>query len=148
MMARSKVLVAQSCLTLCDPLGCSPPGSSVHGTFPRQEYWSGLPFPSPGDFTKPGIEPRSPSLQMDPLPSEPPGKTVTAQMIYNGFIRKMQRRHEIVYWFPNVTILNSFPLCRCMMLLPSSGWQSLIPFHLNMSDLWDRFEVEEPCWNF
>ena len=147
-MARSKVLVAQPCLTLCDPLGCSPPGSSVHGTFPRQEYWSGLPFPSPGDFTKPGIEPRSPSLQMDPLPSEPPGKTVTAQMIYNGFIRKMQRRDEIVYWFPNVTILNSFPLYRCMMLLPSSGWQSLIPFHLNMSDLWDRFEVEEPCWNF
>ena len=37
----------QSCLTLCDPTDCSPPGSSVHG-FPRQEYWSGLPFPTPG----------------------------------------------------------------------------------------------------
>jgi len=39
--------------------------------FSRQEYWSGLPFPSPGDFPKPGIEPRSPALQEDALPSEP-----------------------------------------------------------------------------
>jgi len=38
------VLVAQSCLTLCNPMDCSPPGSLVHG-IPRQEYWSGLPFP-------------------------------------------------------------------------------------------------------
>ena len=39
----------------------------------RQEYWSGLPFPSPGDLPKPGIEPRSPTLQADTLNSEPPG---------------------------------------------------------------------------
>ena len=42
--------------------------------FSRQEYWSGLPFPSPGDLHNPGIEPRSPALQTDALPSEPPGK--------------------------------------------------------------------------
>ena len=42
--------------------------------FSRQEYWSGLPFPSPGDLPNPGIEPRSPALQADSLPSEPPGK--------------------------------------------------------------------------
>ena len=42
--------------------------------FPRQEYWSGLPFPSPGDLPHPGIEPGSPALQVDSLPSEPPGK--------------------------------------------------------------------------
>ena len=41
--------------------------------FSRQEYWSGLPFPSPGDLHDPGIEPRSPSLRADALPSEPPG---------------------------------------------------------------------------
>ena len=41
--------------------------------FSRQEYWSGLPFPSPGDLPNPGIEPRSPALQTDALPSEPPG---------------------------------------------------------------------------
>ena len=39
--------------------------------FSRQEYWNGLPFPSPGDLTDPGIEPRSPTLQADSLPSEP-----------------------------------------------------------------------------
>ena len=42
--------------------------------FSRQEYWSGLLFPSPGDLSDPGIEPRSPTLQADSLPTEPPGK--------------------------------------------------------------------------
>ena len=42
--------------------------------FLRQEYWSGLPFPSPGDLRDPGMEPRSPALQVDPLTPEPPGK--------------------------------------------------------------------------
>ena len=48
--------------------------------FSRQEYWSGLPFPSPGDLSNPGIEPRSPALQTDALPSEPLGKPI---YIYN-----------------------------------------------------------------
>ena len=64
---------ALSHVQLCDPLDCCPPGSSVQG-FPRQEDWSGLPFPSPGDLPYPGIEPGSPTLQADALPSEPPGK--------------------------------------------------------------------------
>ena len=42
--------------------------------FSRQECWNGLPFPSPGDLPDPGIEPRSPALQADALPSEPPGR--------------------------------------------------------------------------
>ena len=42
--------------------------------FFRQEHWSGLPFPSPEDLPDPGIEPRSPALQANSLPSEPPGK--------------------------------------------------------------------------
>ena len=42
--------------------------------FSRQEYWSGLPFTSPGDLPNPGIKPRSPALQADALTSEPPGK--------------------------------------------------------------------------
>ena len=44
--------------------------------FSRQEYWSGLPFPSPGDLPNPGIEPRSPALQADALLSQPPGKAL------------------------------------------------------------------------
>ena len=62
--------VAESCLTLRDPMDCSPPGSSVRGIL-QQEYWSGLSFPSPGDLLNPGIEPGSPALQADSLPSEP-----------------------------------------------------------------------------
>ena len=44
--------------------------------FSRQEYWSGLPFPSPGDLPDPGIEPESPALLVDALSSEPPGKPI------------------------------------------------------------------------
>ena len=48
--------------------------------FSRQEYWSGLPFPSPGALPDPGIEPGSPALQTDALPSEPPGKHTIASL--------------------------------------------------------------------
>ena len=48
--------------------------ASLSMEFPKQEYWNGLPFPSPADLPDPGIEPRSPTLQADTLPSEPPGK--------------------------------------------------------------------------
>ena len=58
------VLVTQLYLTLCDLLDCSLPGSSVHGES-RQEYWSCLRFPSPGDISDSGIEPGSPALQTD-----------------------------------------------------------------------------------
>ena len=51
----------------------SPPGSSVHGDSPGKNA-SGLPCPPPGDLPKPGIEPRSPTLQKDSLLSEPPGQ--------------------------------------------------------------------------
>ena len=61
----------QSCPTLCDPMDCSSPGSSVHGGFPRQEYWSGLPCCPPGDLPDSGIKPTSPvspALQADSSP--------------------------------------------------------------------------------
>ena len=65
--------VAQSCPTLCDPMDSSLPGSSMYGIFQaRVLEW--LPFPSPGDLPDAGIEPRSPTLQADALPSEPPGR--------------------------------------------------------------------------
>ena len=53
-----KALVTLSCLTLCHPMDCNSPGSSANGIL-RQEYWSGLPSPSPGDLPNLGIEPRS-----------------------------------------------------------------------------------------
>jgi len=57
--------------------------------FSRQEYWSGLPFPSPGDLPDPGIKHRSPTLQADALTSEPPGKPqMNAETIKQSEIRK------------------------------------------------------------
>ena len=50
--------------------------------FSRQEYWSGLPFPSPGDLSDPGIKPGSPALQADALPSEP--------LAAVGFVREVK----------------------------------------------------------
>ena len=64
-----------SCTVVSDPMDCSPPGPLSMG-FSRQEYWRGLPFPSPGDLPDPGIEPRSPTFQADALTSEPPGKPI------------------------------------------------------------------------
>ena len=55
-MRSRKVKAAQSCLTLSDPMDCSLPGFFAVG-FSRQEYWSALSFPSPGDLPDPGIEP-------------------------------------------------------------------------------------------
>ena len=74
-----KVLVIQSCPTLCNPTDCSPSASSAM-EFSRQEPWSGLSFPSPGDLPHPGIEPGSPALQVDSSPSEPPGKSETRRI--------------------------------------------------------------------
>ena len=61
------MLIAQSCPTLCDPMGCSPPGSSVHGILQAR-------IPSPGDLLSSRMGPRSPALQANYLPSEPPRK--------------------------------------------------------------------------
>ena len=97
-------LVAQSCPTVCDPMDYSPP---VHGGihvilcpwgFSRQEYWSGLPCPPPGDLPNPGIEPRSPALQADSLPSEPHGKSQNvgiSQINKFNKTRVMTKCHEL-----------------------------------------------------
>ena len=72
-MCVSVCLVSQLGLTLCDPVDCSPPASSVHGDSPGKST-RGLPPPSPGDLPNQRIRPRSPALHEDSLLSEPPGK--------------------------------------------------------------------------
>ena len=71
-MMDKKVLVTQSCLTLCDPMDYSPPGSSVHGILQARilEWVAMLPS---GDLPNPEIKPGSPARQAGSLPSEPPG---------------------------------------------------------------------------
>ena len=68
-------VAAQSCLTLCNPWTVVRQ-VSLSIEFSRQESWSGLPFPSPGNLPNPRIEPGSAALQAVSLPSEPPGKTL------------------------------------------------------------------------
>ena len=63
----------QLCTTLCDPVDCSPPGSSVHGDSPGKSTGVGGHAP-PGDLPNSGIKPRSPTSQVDSLPPEPPEK--------------------------------------------------------------------------
>ena len=67
------VLVCVALFVTTWTVACQAPPSME---FSRQEYWSGLPFPSPGNLPDPGIEPESPTLQADSLPSEPPGKQI------------------------------------------------------------------------
>ena len=66
-LKKVKVLVIQSCLTLCDSMDCSPPGSSVQGDSPSKNTGVGCHTLPPGDLSNPGIEPRSPTLQADAL---------------------------------------------------------------------------------
>ena len=81
---------AQSCLTLYNPVNCSPQAPVSMG-FSRQEYWSGVPFPPPGDLPDPGTEPMSFTSHMledgffttEP-PGKPPGKAEWTQM---GFLK-------------------------------------------------------------
>ena len=78
------VLVAKSCPTLVTPwtVACQAPLSVG---FSEQEYWSGLPFSSPGDLPDPGIEPRSPALQADSLPTELQGKPIRVTLIQSDW---------------------------------------------------------------
>ena len=82
------MLVAQSYSTLCEPIDCSPPSSSVHG-FPTQEYCSGLPFPPPVDLPNTGIEPVTPTLQADSSLFESPGKYTYVKTHQIGYIRHL-----------------------------------------------------------
>ena len=107
------MLADRSCLTLCHPMDCSPPGSSVT-EFSRQEYWSGWPFPSPGDLPDLGIEPRSPTLQADLLPSEPPGKPVIPEGVAKSDYSSSQEPAELFHLYshvsPHLFMWNALPL--------------------------------------
>ena len=80
-----KVKAAQSCLTLCDPMDY---------TFSRPEYWSGQPFPSPGDLPNPGMEPRSPSLQADSLPADSQRKPKNTEVGNLFLLQRIFRTQE------------------------------------------------------
>ena len=77
-----------SCPVLSNYLQTYEPSSTrllCPGGFSRQEYWSGLPCPPPGDLPNSGIKPKSPALQADSLPAEPPGKSQAELYFYFAF---------------------------------------------------------------
>ena len=70
--------------------------------FSRPDYWSGEPFPSPGDLPNPGIEPKSPALQVDSLPAEPQGKPkntgVGSQSLLQGIFLTQELNQGLLYF--------------------------------------------------
>ena len=84
--------------------------------FSRQEYWSGLPFPSPGDLPHPGIKPGSPALQADTLTSEPAGKSYNYQYISRIDLHNIQciSRTNLSY-----NLLTTFPYSLAYFWQPS-----------------------------
>ena len=121
--------------------------------FSRQEYWSGLPFPSPGDLPDPGIEPRSPALQADTLTSEPPGKpqrnfrsyqlvffklSFTECLLYARYYSYLNHLLKLFWKLPNSLVRFA------LLILSHSSWggcwdssdQSDMPEHPRL--LWGR----------
>ena len=91
--------------------------------FSRQEYWSGLPCPPPGDVPNPGFEPWCPALQVDSLPFEPPGKLGKCQFVVDHGWRRQ--------WHPTPVLLPG----------KSHGWRSLVgcsPWGREESDTSER----------
>ena len=113
---------------------CSPPDSSVHG-FSRQEYWSGLPLPSPGDLPNPGIKPESPTLTGGFFTTEPPGKSH-----FPIYTAKNSMGNSCVYHYDRN--LSSWRVSSWMVL-------SFIKVSVNSKDLEKWFSMEhisESLW--
>ena len=122
--------------------------------FSRQEYWSGLPFPSPGDFPGPGIQPRCPVLQGDSLPSEPPGKprAFLIFLLFTSFIYLHQptlidsyRIRWGLYSAPLIIYFNVS--CVLALVSVSSGWPPCSLTHLHHSlSIFFYFLAQDDVW--
>ena len=108
---KEKVLVAQSCLTLFDPMDYSLPGSSLHGILQARILDWGAISTSRG-FPNPGIESRSPALQADSLSSEPWGKPMMSLYAYDIIIPKLEYIIYLCYYtiHKNPATCNSYSL--------------------------------------
>ena len=130
--------------------------ASLSMGFSRQKHWSGLPFPSPGDLPNSGIEPRSPALQADALPSEPPGKPSTEPLLkflllptptsmvslgFTRFLNRVKEQIESPEWLhgegpffssplhiPTTMLTHTGPWCEKMCVTIFSYWDLEINF--------------------
>ena len=117
-----KVSAAQSCPTLCNPRTAA---SLLCPWNPRQGYWRGLPFPSPGDLPNPGIKPRSPTLQADALPFEPPWKPPFGKAM--SLLFNMLYRFVIVFLPGSKGLLISQLLSLSTVILEPKQMKSVTP---------------------
>ena len=112
--------VAKFCLILRDPMDCNPPRSSVPG-ISRQECWSGLPFPPPGDVPYPEIEPSSPTLAGRFFTTEPTGKLGTLECMYLFIFFRYMSRSGISESYDN----SIFSFLRKLHTILHSGYNNL-----------------------
>ena len=99
----------QSYLTLCDPMDCSPPGSSAHGIL-QTKYWSGLPCPPPGHLPDPGMEPRSLTLA---------GGFFTSRASWEAHMQTHTQNYNNIK-YRNLEI--SINICKCILGGGLNGW--------------------------
>ena len=132
--------------TRCHPMNHSPPGSSVHGIL-QAEYWSGLPFPSPGNLPHPGIKPGSPTLEADSLLSEPQGSPDSAKpplvslsqssrLLRNSYVRGYCFSWDEYFGNERMSLLQY-----CNNSLGQNDLESRIPFPLEPL----KIIMEEAC---
>ena len=107
--------------------------------FSRQEYWSGLPFSSPGDLPNPGIKPGSPALQADTLPSEPPGKPQPKVSIGVWVYLWAFYFVPLIYICLCASNIMSWWMLLCSRAGSQAGW--FLQFHSSFSGLLWLFEV-------
>ena len=107
--SESESEVAQLCPTLCNPAAVAYQAPPSMG-FSRQEYWSGLPFPSPGDLPNPGIKRGSSALQTDTLLSEPPGKPSANIRPSYKFMSSVAGKYKLLVQLPSCSCEKNFPI--------------------------------------
>ena len=118
------------------------PGVSIHGIL-RQEYWSGLPFPSPGDIPDPGIEPGSPALKADSLPSEPPRK-LSGKCWFLSTINRLSHAPFHLNIPPTVSPSSKFPLAIYLKVNLIKFVFKLGPNHIQQRRQWHPTSVLLP----
>ena len=132
---------AKSCPTLCDPMDCS-----LSIGFSRQESWSGLPFPSPGDLPDPGIKHTSPALAGKFFSTEPPRKYVlVGPKVCLGFSIKCYRKTQMTFLANPVNhiLINLLSIKKIEKAQKTSSSLSCLQNSLINPDIWQKLEVKQ-----
>ena len=133
-------LDVQSCATLCDPMNCSPPGTHIHGIL-QAGILGRVDVSLSRDLPNPGIEPGSPALQVDSLPSEPPGKHICQLCMHAKLLNLCLTLCNTMDCSPPGSSAHGFLQARILkwVTLPSSRGSSQPRDQAHISCIADRF---------